>query len=110
MQQKQIIWQQIMQNLGLPIRFFNRPHTVQGLQLVAMVFSMLGVIFSGTDTLGTGGIRPSTFYWCIAAIVFSVMAGILARGVRFGTRPFLAGTAVGLLYLGTVWVLAKTGG
>jgi hypothetical protein len=99
-----------MQNAGPPGRFFNKPHAVQGLQLLAMLLAMLGVIFSGIDTLGTGGIRLSTFSWCIAAIVFSVVAGILARGVRFGTRPLLAGTAMGLLYLGTVWLLAKHGG
>jgi hypothetical protein len=103
-------WPQIMQNAGPLNRFFNRPHAVQGLQLFAMVFSMLGVIFSGIDVLGTSGIRLSTFSWCIAAIGFAVIAGGLARRVRFATRPLLAGIAVGLLYLGTVWLLAKSGG
>src|SRR5882757_6254138 len=93
-----------MQSPNHPPRFFNRPHAVQGMQLLAMVFCLLGVIFAGIDALGTGHIRSSTPSWSSAAIVLSTIAGILARNVRSGVRPLLTGLAVGLLYLGAVWL------
>lgn len=93
-----------------PSRFFNRPHAIQGMQLLAMVLTMLGVIFVGIDVLDTGHIRSSTLSWSSAAIVLSTIAGIVARNVQSGVKPLLAGLAVGLLYLGAVWLLAKAGG
>jgi hypothetical protein len=90
--------------------FFNRPHFVQGAQSVATIFCMLGIIFVGLDRRGLGFIRPITLTWLGAGILLSAFAAVVSHRVRSGVTPVLAGGAMGLLYLGTTWLLARTGG
>jgi hypothetical protein len=92
-----------------PATFFNRPHAIQGAQILATVFCMLGVIFAGMDALSMGRVRPSTLSWDAAAVVLSAIAGALARRSQSAIGPLLAGSAMGLLYLGASWLLAKGG-
>jgi len=43
--------------------FFNRSHLVQGAQILATIFCLLGTIFIGLDRIGIGSVRPTTFTW-----------------------------------------------
>ena len=90
--------------------FFNRPHFVQGAQSLSTIFGMLGIIFVGLDRRGLGFIRPSTLTWLGAGILLAALAAVVSHRVRSGVAPILAGSAMGLLYLGTTWLLARTGG
>jgi hypothetical protein len=71
---------------------------------------MLGAIFVGLDRLGLGFIRPTTFAWLGCGIVLSALAALVSHRLRVGVIPIVTGAAMGLLYLGTAWLLARTGG
>ena len=90
--------------------FFNRPHLVQGAQLVAMALGMLGVIFLGLDRRGLGFIRHTTFVWLGAGVLLSALAAAISHRARSGVTPLVSGGVLGLLFLGTTWLLARTGG
>jgi hypothetical protein len=90
--------------------FFNRAHLVEGAQLLACVFAMLGVIFIGIDWLGGRNFRPSTFVWPVVGILLCVLVAAVSRSSRSAMFPFATGGALGLLYLGVTWLLARTGG
>ena len=90
--------------------FFNRPHFVQGAQSLASILCMLGIIFVGLDRRGLGFIRPATLIWLGAAVSLSALAAVVSHRVRSGVTPIMAGGVMGLLYLGTTWLLARTGG
>jgi hypothetical protein len=89
--------------------FFNRSHLIQGAQILAMAFCMLGTIFIGLDMIGIGSVRPTTFAWIGVGTVLSVFAALASRRARTGAAPLLLGVSIGLLYLGVAWLLAKVG-
>ena len=70
---------------------------------------MFGAAFSGIDVLGKGYVRSSTLAWAGAGIVLSFIAATLGRRVRAGAVPVLTGAALGALYLGVSWLMAKAG-
>ena len=96
-----------MENSRAKPVFFNRPHVIEGTQILAMVLSMLGVTFAGLDWLSKGHIRLTTLAWTLAALVFSVFATVLARRLKAGIAPLAAGALVGSLYLGMIWLSAS---
>jgi hypothetical protein len=87
--------------------FFNRPHLIQGAQVLATVFCMFGVVFAGLDRLNIGFVKTSTLWWIFVGLGLSLLAGILSRRINSGTAPFLAGAALGLLYLAVTWLIAR---
>jgi hypothetical protein len=93
-----------------PGAFFNRSHFVQGAQFLGMVFCMLGVIFVGLDRRGMGSVRPVTITWLGLGVTLSLLAALSSRRIYQGITPVLTGSAVGLLFLATTWLLARTGG
>ena len=99
-----------MNNASGTATFFNRPHFVQGAQSLATVLCMLGTIFVGLDRRGLGFIRPTTLTWLGAGMLLSALAAVVSHRVRSGVTPIFVGCALGLLYLGTTWLLARTGG
>jgi hypothetical protein len=90
--------------------FFNRSHLVQGAQILATIFCLLGTIFIGLDRIGIGSVRPTTFTWIGVGAALSAFAALASRRARLGAVPLLVGVAIGLLYLGVASLLAKAGG
>jgi alpha-beta hydrolase superfamily lysophospholipase len=99
-----------MSNDNITIAFFNRPHFVQGAQLLATTLCMLGVIFAGLDWRGMGVVRPAAFIWLGAGFLLSVVAAIVSRRALPGMTALASGVAMGVMFLGVTWFLARTGG
>jgi len=90
--------------------FFNRSHLVQGAQILATIFCILGTIFIGLDMIGIGSVRPPIFTWIGVGVALSAFAALASRRARLGAVPLLTGVSIGLLYLGVTWIFAKAGG
>jgi hypothetical protein len=90
--------------------FFNRLHLIQGAQVLATIFSILGTIFIGLDRIGTGLVRSTTLTWIDAAAALSAFAALASRRARSGAMPLLVGIAIGPLFLAVTWLLAKAHG
>lgn len=90
--------------------FFNRAHLVQGGQILASIFCMLGVTFLGLDRRSLGFIQPTTIIWLGAGVLLAAVVAIVSGRARSGLAPLVSGGIMGLLFLGSTWLLAKTGG
>ena len=82
--------------------FFNRPHALQALQLLAVVFSFLGSTFPVFDLIQFGHVRVATTAWGLAAAVLAIAAAIVSRRARNGILPFVVGLALSASYLAVV--------
>jgi hypothetical protein len=87
--------------------FFNRSHLVQGAQILATIFCMLGTIFISLDRFGIGSVRSTTFTWIGVGAALSAFAALTSRRARTGAAPLFLGVSIGLLYLGVAWLSAK---
>jgi hypothetical protein len=87
--------------------FFNCEHLIQGAQILALVFAMLGTAFCGVDEMGLRRVRPTTLDWIFVGLGLSVSVGILSKRWIAGLRPFILRVTLGLLYLAITWLSAR---
>ena len=90
------------------VRFFNRTHLVQGLQILILVSSMLGVVFIGLDFVRATGTSLITLGALGGGALCSVTMLLLSRSIRAALFPIISGAVVGLLFLALTWPLQST--
>ena len=87
------------------VRFFNRTHLLQGLQILILASSMLGVVFIGLDFIRAIGTSLITLGVLGTGALCSVAMLSLARSIRAALVPIISGAVVGLLFLALIWPL-----
>ena len=90
--------------------FLNRRHAVQGSQVLALVFALLGVTFAALDWTRFGCLHAVSGSFLAASIGSAIAAALLGRKVGAGGKPLAFGAALAWIYLLLIWLLARTGG
>ncbi|WP_093139327.1 hypothetical protein [Pseudoxanthomonas sp. GM95] len=86
-------------------KFFNRRDAIEGARLLAMVCSMLGVVFISLDSVEGDAVGSVSAVLIVMAAAMSALAWFLSRSVRSSLLPLAAGSLVGLIFLCTLWLL-----
>jgi hypothetical protein len=87
--------------------FFNRQRAIDALQVLALAGGMMGTTFAGLDLMQSnqlGAVSGGFFAICALSVVATFL---LSRSLRASLRPAVSGASLGLLFLGTIWVLSR---
>ena len=91
-------------------RFFNRTHATEGAYVLTALFSFFGVTFSVLDLIQFTALRKVAAAFVAAAIGCGIASVIIGRSQSATWRAVSVGAFLAMLFLGTSWILAKTGG
>jgi len=86
------------------VKFFNRPHAVEGAQALATFFTAFAAVFAPQDYLKSGSVGGIATAFCFAAVALSIVASVAGRRLGSGLRPLLVGLLIGFFFWVVVFI------